>query len=108
MRKRTHGVDAVHDQVDQDLLQLHGISAHAWQISGKIGPQGNVASSLPRSSSALCEANRRSTADVNTTVTRTINVTITIPAFPSEETLAAWDKPGATVEGIKLAEAMPV
>src|SRR5256885_14391729 len=42
MRKRTHGVDAVHDQVDQDLLQLHRVSAHAGQISGKIGPQGNA------------------------------------------------------------------
>src|SRR5438094_10382573 len=42
MRKRTHGVDPVHDQVDQDLLQLHRVSAHAGQISGKIGPQGNA------------------------------------------------------------------
>ena len=32
----THCVDSVHDEIDQDLLQLHLVAQDAWQISGQI------------------------------------------------------------------------
>ena len=38
----THGVDAVHNQIQYYLLQLHAISEHTWQIRGKIRTQGNT------------------------------------------------------------------
>src|SRR5882672_2190317 len=40
----THRVDAIHDQVDQDLLQLYPVAARTWQVSGKISAQGNTVS----------------------------------------------------------------
>src|ERR1700730_12333097 len=40
----THRVDAIHDQVNQDLLQLHPVAEQTWQISGKISAQGNTVS----------------------------------------------------------------
>jgi len=36
MRKRTHGVDTVHDQVDQDLPAIAPGLRSRGQISGKI------------------------------------------------------------------------
>ena len=51
MRKRTHGFDAIHDQVDQDLLELHAVAAHARKITVEIGPRGyTVPGGLPRGS----------------------------------------------------------
>src|SRR5258707_2605995 len=40
----THGVDAVHDQIQHYQLQLHAITEHTWQIGGKIRVQGNTVS----------------------------------------------------------------
>ena len=39
-----HGVDAIHDQINQDLLHLHPVGERTRQISGKVSAQGNTVS----------------------------------------------------------------
>src|SRR5580704_6334841 len=59
-------------------------------------------------SSKAWAANRLSVQDVSTASPRTKKVTAAIPAVPSVEMLAAWDKFVGMPEGMKLAAAMPV
>src|SRR5260370_15961170 len=40
--------------------------------------------------------NRRSTTEVSTARPRTMKVTIVIPVIPSDETLTAWERSGAS------------
>ena len=39
IRDHTHGFDAIHNQVDQDLLSLHAVGTHARKITAEISPQ---------------------------------------------------------------------